>query len=370
MIFLILSGLLSLFITLRTTKVSLWSFFPTFFLFWFIWIAPFISHIFLTEPATFFTVALEKTLWFLFVLNGLWTVCLVLRDFVWIFSLFFKKLFKKNPSFSCFKKSIFLTASNIVFLALSCFLTIFIFHDGEQRQEVYTTRLFSEKISQPFKIVVLPELQLHPTFSLNQLQKMIRKVNMMEPDIIVLPGDVLNSLPTKIIDHLHLLGTLTPKQGVFAILGDRDFYHGESTSQTALVAQNISYLKNEIHSFRHPAIELVGVPDTQGMFFFKRQRIFPQKAVSEASFDSFLILLAHTPFPQSTFLSKKPDLQISQTALKKSFNGLTDFVNKSIFILSKPYFFPAFFDFVRWETQIPIFSSRKISQIILLPQKK
>ncbi|MDQ0037521.1 putative MPP superfamily phosphohydrolase [Variovorax boronicumulans] len=101
--------------------------------------------------------------------------------------------------------------------------------------------------------------------SAERAARIVEDINAAQPDVILLPGDFLagsgDDEAFSIEDMAAVLGRLKAPQGVYAVLGNHDWWHDGERTAKALAAQGIHVLENA--SMRLPGHDLwvVGIGD-------------------------------------------------------------------------------------------------------------
>ncbi|MDP9892789.1 putative MPP superfamily phosphohydrolase [Variovorax boronicumulans] len=101
--------------------------------------------------------------------------------------------------------------------------------------------------------------------SAERAARIVEDINAAQPDVILLPGDFLagsgDDEAFSIEDMAAVLGRLKAPQGVYAVLGNHDWWHDGERTAKALAAQGIHVLENA--SVRLPGHDLwvVGIGD-------------------------------------------------------------------------------------------------------------
>lgn len=156
-----------------------------------------------------------------------------------------------------------------------------------------------------FKIAHLSDLHIGPNLSRSELQACVRRTNALDPDIILLTGDLLDSNPVYIPDYFPLLAELSAPYGVFACLGNHDHYAGAQAVQAGLTRHTqIRLLQDQRISLHKDtaALHLIGLDD-RGRDWARGLEELPLLAELQASIPSHepCILLSHRPdlFPQA-----------------------------------------------------------------------
>lgn len=148
--------------------------------------------------------------------------------------------------------------------------------------------LESNKIQGRLNIVFIADIHFGRFNNTGRLEKVVRKINELNADIILLGGDYLDfgkksKFSKTIIDRLFsdLFG-LDSKYGAFAVLGNHDYYLGKDLEYmlAKMKQNNITILKNQTYKFhiREDNVLLHGVDDLQeGAIDTSRLKVDPSK---------------------------------------------------------------------------------------------
>ena len=140
------------------------------------------------------------------------------------------------------------------------------------------------------------------------LTRMVERINALEPDVLVLTGDIFDFDPAGVEDGARRLGDLRARHGVYAMLGNHDTYVGAELVADALArhAPGIRLLRDEIVRLPVPApLHLAGVEDPGRDWSSRRLELEGLDAVAAARpEDGPTLLLVHRPqaFPQAARL--------------------------------------------------------------------
>ncbi len=170
----------------------------------------------------------------------------------------------------------------------------------------------------PLRIAVLSDLHVgEPYVSLKRVERIVRRVNALSPDIILLLGDFaaghkMISKPVKIADLAPVLAKLDAPNGVFAILGNHDWWDdlnaqrrggGPNLYAEELERNGISVLSNSAVKLDALGIWLAGLEDqlaiVRGAGRFQGLDDLPG-TMAQITDDSPVVLMAHEPdiFPK------------------------------------------------------------------------
>src|SRR5512140_3084070 len=140
-------------------------------------------------------------------------------------------------------------------------------------------------------IVQITDIHSGPYVQGPELGWVMDRVTAMDPDVIVLTGDYVNRDPAELYPCLGSLARLKARGGVFAVLGNHDFWGDEDEVVQALEGIGIQVLRNrgvdvEVRGTR---FHLAGVDD------WKEKQADLKQASRDRSGDQLSILLSHCP---------------------------------------------------------------------------
>lgn len=104
----------------------------------------------------------------------------------------------------------------------------------------------------------------HSSFtSAERIAEVVDAVNALGADLVVLTGDYVSYSPYYIAGAAEALGRLRAPLGVFAVLGNHDFWNNADEVTRALEREGIAVLRNAHTRFEHrgDAIDVVGIDD-------------------------------------------------------------------------------------------------------------
>jgi predicted MPP superfamily phosphohydrolase len=142
-----------------------------------------------------------------------------------------------------------------------------------------------------FRIVQLSDLHHSPFTSREQIERAIQTANSLQPDIVALTGDYVSKEREYAAPCAELLGALSPKHGVYAVLGNHDHWTDAALITDLFRAEGITMLVNQGMRFEKngAAFWLAGVDDT--MVGLEDLPL----ALAGSSEHELKLLLAHNP---------------------------------------------------------------------------
>lgn len=153
------------------------------------------------------------------------------------------------------------------------------------------------------RIVHISDLHLGPTAERGALREAIDRVNALEPDVVCVSGDIVDSPITDLEHWMPELARLRARHGVYAVLGNHDRYAGADRVAGAIRAHtDWRLLRDEVVRVEtgRGAFRLIGLEDRSAPWCAKMlPRLHAQVPTGEPC-----VLLVHQPgaFPTAAAL--------------------------------------------------------------------
>lgn len=218
-------------------------------------------------------------------------VALMLRDVVWYALYYSLKLFKIDVLSLDPQNLSMLNKANLIVVFVAILASGYAVYEGAKVPDVIKEQVFSAKISKNLRIVQVSDLHITRTTTDNKILSIIDIVNKQNPDVIVLTGDTIDDNIEKIKDKINLLSNFSAPYGVYAIMGNHEFYNDVYAAKKMLEQNNIKFLFNGGVFVANSNIYITGIPDFTTMF----DRINLWRSVKDTKKDDFRVLLSHQP---------------------------------------------------------------------------
>lgn len=160
--------------------------------------------------------------------------------------------------------------------------------------------------------VVLSDIHLGTMIGNGFFEKVVRKVNSIAPDIILLPGDILDEdLEPVIRQNIgETLKQLSAPLGVYAVMGNHEHIGGASEAYHYLSNHGITMLRDSVVKV-NDAFYLVGREDRDKARFGGTERASLSYLIEQTDKRYPVILLDHQPFYLKEAAELGVDLQLS-----------------------------------------------------------
>jgi predicted MPP superfamily phosphohydrolase len=162
-----------------------------------------------------------------------------------------------------------------------------------------------------YRIVQLTDLHVGPTIGRDFIEDVVAQTNALNPDLVVITGDLVDGTVEQLADAVAPLANLKPKDGVYFVTGNHEYYSGVDEWLAHLATLGIRALRNERVSIgANDGFDLAGVDDYTGHGFPGHGPNLT-RALAGRDRGRVLILLAHQPKQVYEAAQTDVDLQLS-----------------------------------------------------------
>lgn len=155
------------------------------------------------------------------------------------------------------------------------------------------------------RIVQISDIHIGQNLDRAQLARFVARVNALEPDLVCITGDIIDSPAADLDGFLPVLADLRANHGVFAILGNHDHYAGADTVEAALRRlTRFTVLRDQQTAMvvNGERLHIIGLDD-RGRDWARGVRTVPYLSAALARIPAAepIVLLSHRPdvFPQA-----------------------------------------------------------------------
>ena len=198
--------------------------------------------------------------------------------------------------------------------------------EGKQHFQVVEASIYSKDIPEAFhgyRIVQIADIHVGSWMgNTKPLQKAVRMINDLKPDLIVFTGDLVNNLATELDEFIPVLSQLKAKHGVYSVLGNHDYSTYIRWNTLEEQAKNFDSLKdkqvqigwkmlNNSHVKLYQgtdSIALIGVENSGRPPFPDYARLTEAMTGTEGMFQ---ILLSHDPSHWQREVLPSTDIQLT-----------------------------------------------------------
>ncbi len=176
------------------------------------------------------------------------------------------------------------------------------------REQVIVSERLPAEIPE-MRLVHISDLQLDARTDADLVKRFIEKVNALRPDLVFFTGDLVTSGTEYIEPAAAWLGAVRARYGVYACLGDHDFWADPRRVPQSLRRHGVLLLDDESRSIAagSTSFHLTGVTNIY------RRRPAPEilaRLAAEKPKGQFSILIAHQPSPSLVQWAKEQDYDL------------------------------------------------------------
>ena len=161
-------------------------------------------------------------------------------------------------------------------------------------------------------IVMASDIHLSPVDGEKLLSNIVDKINSLNPDIILLAGDIVDD-KAKVLEDRRIgesFRRLKSKYRVYSITGNHEFINGVDSSVRYAENFGIKFLRDS-YILIDSSFYLIGREDVSMSQFTGKQRKILEEIVKDIPVNYPKILLDHTPFKLEQAEQNNIDLQLS-----------------------------------------------------------
>ena len=160
-------------------------------------------------------------------------------------------------------------------------------------------------------IVAASDIHLGTIIGRKRLDSMVTKINALNPDLVLLPGDIVDEDLAPVIKHNlgETLRNLKSRWGVFAITGNHEYIGGVEEASAYLSDHGVTVLRDQVVKL-NDSFYLVGREDRSIRRTGKGRKPL-QELMAAVDQKCPIILMDHQPFQLEEGETNGADLQIS-----------------------------------------------------------
>jgi predicted MPP superfamily phosphohydrolase len=186
-------------------------------------------------------------------------------------------------------------------------------YKGHKLPEVVTHELKSHRLS-GISMVQLSDLHIG-LLHLDRvwLKKVLEKVKAVNPDILVITGDLVEGDIAHISDDVDVFAEVNHIPHRFFITGNHEYIHGGTIWEKKMreLGFRVLHNSNEIIEFGNAKLLMAGVPDRMVKRFQPETFSQPDLALKNPAHTDYKILLAHQPISANDLKTQTCDLILS-----------------------------------------------------------
>jgi uncharacterized protein len=164
-----------------------------------------------------------------------------------------------------------------------------------------------------YVIAQITDMHIGLAIKHNFVEDVVKKINAINPDIIVLTGDMVDGSVERLREHTASFAKLNAPQGVYFVTGNHEYYSGADEWITEFQRLGIRVLRNERLEIgpSNATFDLVGIDDWGAHNFGAHHGADLKRALNGRDNTRACVLLAHNPKAGEEAIERGVDLQLS-----------------------------------------------------------
>jgi len=164
----------------------------------------------------------------------------------------------------------------------------------------------------PLRVAVISDLHLGTIVGEKRLSRIVELVQSLGPDLILLPGDILDQDPHRILGNQvrGILKGLNAPLGVYAVTGNHEYLAGVERACSYLEAAGIRVLRDEAVKVGD-SLYIVGREDRSSSVFTGRKRASLRELLANIPRGYPILVMDHQPVNLDEAKENRVDIQVS-----------------------------------------------------------
>ncbi len=187
----------------------------------------------------------------------------------------------------------------LIFISISLLFSGYGVYDGVRVPPVEHITITNSHVPEDIKklrIVQLSDLHISPVFRKNWTKAVVDKVNALNPDLILITGDLVDGKVALRTEDVAPLQELRATYGVYACHGNHEYYHHMQSWDEHFTSLGIQMLNNAHTTLQigQSTLVLGGVTDSKGASRYGLEPSNVAKAFANSP-EGWRLLMAHQP---------------------------------------------------------------------------
>jgi uncharacterized protein len=198
------------------------------------------------------------------------------------------------------RRAFLMNSINMAVMGTSGALTFYGFFQARGLQEVKQIPMYFPHLPdslEGFRIVQITDVHVGPTLKRQFVEGIVNQISLLNPDVIVLTGDLVDGNVEYLRRDTFPLSELYAPYGRYFVTGNHEYYSGVHQWLEEIERLGFTPLINEhrVITKENGNILMAGVTDYRMGRHFRGHDSSPQKAMADSPLCDLKILLAHQP---------------------------------------------------------------------------
>ena len=219
---------------------------------------------------------------------------LLIRDMIW-YAVYGSARAMGMDGWSINPKNIsVLGYANLIVVLISIAICSYAVYNGTKVPAIKEVKVETPLIKNDLRLVQLSDLHINRTTSVNRVHRVVEAVNSLNPDSIVLTGDIGDDDVGVVDEHLAALQYLSAPYGIYASIGNHEFYNGLNSWIYQYGKMGFEVLFNKGVTVAND-IFIAGIPDAFTANSNPSLNVNFSHSLAGSNQQQYKILLSHNP---------------------------------------------------------------------------
>lgn len=171
----------------------------------------------------------------------------------------------------------------------------------------------SKSLKKDLNLVLVSDIHLGNIVKNKRLIKMVNEINLLNPDLVLIAGDIIDSTLSPFLNHdmAKEFKNIKSSYGTFAALGNHDFMTKSLQDMIRLLEENSVKVLRDEAVLINDDFYIIGRDDISVKYRLKNPRKPLKEILSSLDKTKAFILIDHNPASITDSLNSKIDLQLS-----------------------------------------------------------
>lgn len=163
------------------------------------------------------------------------------------------------------------------------------------------------------QVVMISDIHLGPIVDNHRLKRLVNRINQLEPDIVLIPGDIIDN-KVDVLPNQHMIETfrkLRPRLGTYAVLGNHEYFDRKTDLAIQYMEESNIHVLRDQWTLVDNSFYLVGRDDLARLRYTGNSRQDLNTVMAGIDHNLPIILLDHQPGHLQAAADAGIDLQLS-----------------------------------------------------------
>lgn len=184
--------------------------------------------------------------------------------------------------------------ANLIVICLSMVICGYGLYEANKTPNIVNISDETSRINRDWRIVQISDLHINRTTAVDKIRNLVETVNSLGPDVIVLTGDIFDDDASVLQEQISALGHIGAPYGVYASVGNHEFYNGLSSWLYQYEQLGFTVLFNKGVSIGGD-IFIAGIPDAFTASSNPVHNVNFTHTLAGSTLEQYKILLSHNP---------------------------------------------------------------------------